>query len=79
MTGRELIILILQNNMEDMVIFEDGKIPGLLTALEAAAKWNTGQYSVYAAYKNKQIRGVWIGDELYIYDGQENPFETRVK
>lgn len=79
MTGRDLIIFILQNDMEDMVVFEHGKIPGLLTVLEAAAKWNTGQYSVYAAHKNNQIHGVWIGNELYIYDGQENPFETKVK
>ena len=36
MTGRELIVYILQNHLEDEPIVNDGKILGLLTVEEAA-------------------------------------------
>lgn len=42
MTGRDLIIYILENHLEDEELFKDGKIPGLLTYEEAAVKFGVG-------------------------------------
>lgn len=42
MTGRDLILYILTNGLEDKPIYEDGKILGFLTATEAAEKFNVG-------------------------------------
>lgn len=39
MTGRELIIFILENNLEDVSIFDGDTLPGLMTLDEAAVKY----------------------------------------
>lgn len=77
MTGRDLIVFILQNNLENIVVFNDGRIPGLMTVGEAAAKWHTGESTVKSLYVMDKIRGVTIGSDLYIYADQENPFYTK--
>lgn len=68
MTGRDLIIYILQNNLEDTVLFEDGKIPGLMTFSEAAVKLGVGTSSVMAMYVTGMLDGVKIGDVIYLFD-----------
>ena len=40
MTGRDLIIFIMENRLEDETIFENGDIPGFMTIDQAAEKWN---------------------------------------
>ena len=46
MTGRDLIIYILENNLEDKQIFEDGKLIGYMTIDEAALKFSVGTAAV---------------------------------
>ena len=70
MTGRDLIIFIMQNHLEDVQIFEDGKIPGYVTAEEAAIKMNVGIETIKLLYQMNKIRGMKIGDNLYISTGQ---------
>jgi len=48
MTGRELIIYILSNSLEDEPVFKDGKIMGFITISEAAEKMNVGIATIYA-------------------------------
>lgn len=48
MTGRELIIYILENGLEDQQIFENGKFVGFLTIGEAAQKLGYGIETVKA-------------------------------
>lgn len=66
MTGRDLIIYILQNNLEDEVIFEDGKIPGYMTLSEAALKFGVTSLTVYIWYEAGNIPGLPIGNTIYI-------------
>lgn len=66
MTGRELIMYILQNNLEDEPVFRDGKFIGFMTAFEAAAKMNVGVATIFVWVAQKRINGVVIGDMLYI-------------
>lgn len=66
MTGRDLIIYILSNNLEDKDIFEDGKLIGFITVGEAAERMNVGVATVYVWIRQKRILGLFIGDEVYI-------------
>lgn len=47
MTGRDLIIYILANGLEDEEVFQDGKFIGFVTAGEAAAKLGVGVATIY--------------------------------
>lgn len=73
MTGRDLIIYILQNNLEDTPFYEDGKLLGFMTETEAAVKFNVGIASIWAWYHLNQIDGVIIGDRLYIPEHAKCP------
>lgn len=66
MTGKELIIYILQNNLEDMPVSIDGGFLGFLNTKQAAAKFNVGEATVRIWYQLKAIDGIMIGNELYI-------------
>lgn len=65
MTGKELILYILQNNLENVTVLEDGFFVGFMTAEEAAVKFGVGVATVWAWYNCKMIRGTKIGDSLY--------------
>lgn len=73
MTGRELIIYILQNGLEDKDIFADGTFLDLMTVNEAAAKFEVGVFTVLAWYHNGCIRGISIGDSVYIFKDSKDP------
>ena len=66
MTGRELIIYILSNGLEDEPIYEDGKILGFITATEAAEKFNVGLATIKVWINGGTLDGIRIGEELYI-------------
>lgn len=70
MTGRELIIYILENNLENEEIFSGDTVnlPGLLTLEEAAVKMNTGISTVRTLYTLGKIEGCRIGGQIYICD-----------
>lgn len=66
MTGRELIIYILENRLEDEPIFKDGKIVGFMTVDEVAVQLDYGTATVLSMYKCHELDGVKIGDTVYI-------------
>lgn len=66
MTGRDLIIYILANNLEDSPIYENGKIIGFMTATEAAEKFNVGLSTIKVWVNEGTLDGIRIGEELYI-------------
>jgi hypothetical protein len=66
MTGKELILYILQNNLEDeQISFENGFLD-FITVNEAAAKYEVGPETVKIWFALKIIDGVQIGNEVYI-------------
>lgn len=67
MTGRDLIIYILQNNLEDEEIFKDGKLMGFSTIEEAAIKLRTTAATIEALFKIGKLPGFTIGDNIYIF------------
>ena len=66
MTGRDLIIYILENNLEDELVFKDGKILGLMTVSEAADKFDVGPETIKFWYETQALKGIQIGSEIYI-------------
>lgn len=65
MTGKELILYILTNNLENKEIFVDGGLVGFITREEAAEKFGVGISTIEAWHKLGMMRGIQIGDTLY--------------
>lgn len=66
MTGRDLIIYILQNNLEDKMVIEDEKILGFMTAEETACKFNVGVDTVKTWMTLGILPHHCIGDKIYV-------------
>ena len=75
-TGRDLIIYILANNLEDKPIYKDGKLLGFVTIHEAAAIANVGVNTVFAWLQLGKIDGVVIGGEIFIPADFKSPLEN---
>lgn len=66
MTGRELIVYILTNGLEDKEVFENGKFVGFATAEEAAAKKQVGVATIRAWMELGIVDGVTVEPGIYI-------------
>lgn len=76
MTGRDLIIYILKNHLEDKPVFEDGKFIGFSTVVEAAEKMNVGIGTIYAWIAQNKLEGVLIKEGYYIPSDSESPMKN---
>lgn len=76
MTGRELIVYILENQLEDQLVINEGKIIGFVTPDEVAAKMNVGTATVYVWIWQKRLSAVRIGDRFYIPANFDPPIEN---
>lgn len=81
MTGRDLIIYILQNNLEDKEVFENGRLLGFMTCSEAAVKFNVGIATILVWVDRGQIPGIKIAKEIFIPANAVSPIkgDTNVK
>ena len=75
MTGRDLVIFILKNRLEDAIIFEDGDIPGYMTVGQASEKWNVGEATVSTWIEMSKIHTITVGNETYIREDTKSPME----
>lgn len=66
MTGRELIIYILENHLEDEPVFKDGKFIGCMTCGEVAQYYSVGSATVRAWIKENMISSIRINGGVYI-------------
>lgn len=67
MTGRDLIIYIMQNGLEDKPVFEDGTFLGFMTEQQFAEKMNVGVATVEVWIELGFISNVIrIGDMTFI-------------
>ena len=66
MTGRDLILYILENNLEDEPVIKNGTFIGFMTPGEAAAKFTVGVETIKRWVKLNMLNGVKIGNEIYI-------------
>lgn len=79
MTGKELILYILQNNLEDTIVLEDGFFVGFMTTEDVAVKFNVGVETVRAWYACNMIKGTKIGDSLYFLKDVVDPRRQATK
>ena len=68
MTGKELIMYILEHNLENEQVFSNGKFLGFLTIEEAAAKFSVGTATVRTWICLGQIEFVYFDGTMYIPD-----------
>lgn len=67
MTGREFILYILSNNLENEQLFDkDGTFIGFMTIEEAATKFGVGSSTVNTWVLLGRLRAVMIGNRMYI-------------
>ena len=73
MTGKELILYILENDLENEDVIKDGVFIWLMDEKEAAVKFDVGVATIRAWYVCGQIDGVKIGDHLYFLRNVKDP------
>lgn len=73
MTGRELIIYILENHLEDVPIIDNGQFVGFMTIEETAVLFDVGEHTVRAWLAMGLLRHVKIGDTFYIPKNAADP------
>lgn len=66
MTGKELILYILENNLENEPVCKDGKFVGFITPLEAAAQMEVGVATLYTWINQGRIDHIVVGGIVYI-------------
>ena len=73
MTGGDLIVYILENGLLDEPVFEDGRLLGFMTSMEAAVKFEVGVNTIHLWVKMGSLDGIKIGEEIYIPANAKNP------
>lgn len=76
MTGRDLIVYILANNLENEPVFKDGKFVGFITASEAALKTDVGLATVHTWIHQGRLPSVAIYEGIYIPANFKSPLEN---
>lgn len=66
MTGRDLIVYILSNGLENEQVFKDGTFIGFITESEVAEKLGVGIATVHAWISEGYLYAVQINNTFYI-------------
>ena len=66
MTGKDLILYILQNDLEDEPLYENGNLLGFMNSDEAALKFKVGSATIEIWCQMGILPNVLIGDRYYI-------------
>lgn len=70
-TGRDLILYILKNNLENEPVFKNGIFIGFISVHEAAAKMGVGSATISALIGQEKLDYITIGGTNYISDMQD--------
>lgn len=73
MTGRDLIIYIMENNLEDEVVLKDGFFAGFMDQYEAAARFGVGVWTIWTWYSIGALDGIQVGNTLYFMRNARDP------
>ena len=65
MTGKDLIIYILQNNLENEEVIKNGIFVWFMTEEEAAIEFNVGVATIRAWYEVGLLPGEKIGNSIF--------------
>lgn len=73
MTGRELIIYIMQNGLENDEVLKDGIFVGLMDEREAALKFGVGTSTIRTWWVMRTLPGFLIDGTLYFFRDVKDP------
>lgn len=76
MTGRDLIEYILDNHLENHLVFENGEFLGFITADEAAQKCGVEEGTIRVWISKGLIGGIRINDTVYVPVNFEPPMRN---
>jgi len=71
MTGRELIVYIMQNHLEDEPIYKNGTFIGFLTVPQAAVKMGIGPATITALVESGNLNAVKLYENLLLIPGED--------
>ena len=66
MTGRELIMYILKNGLEDEPVFKEGRFLGFITTEDAAVIFGVGPATIHTWLSLNILPSIQIGDQVHI-------------
>lgn len=75
MTGRELILYILKNGLENEPVFKNGRFIGFMTLDEAAVKMNVTRATIETWLYLEKLKGIIVGNTLFISADAESPMK----
>jgi predicted transcriptional regulator len=75
MTGRDLIMYILANGLENEPVFKNGKFIGFVTTTDVAKKSNVGLATVHAWMQQGRLESVAVNEGIYIPANFKSPME----
>lgn len=76
MTGRELILYILANNLENEPVFKNGKFIGFVTVAEVAQKTEVGFATVHTWIHQGRLPSAAVTEGIYIPADYKSPREN---
>lgn len=79
MTGKDLIIYILSNDLENEPVFKNGKFIGLMSLGEVAVKFEVGAATVKTWIALGVMDAVEINGETYIFPNSVTALEKRMR
>ena len=79
MTGKELIIYILKNDLLDVEVFSDGFFTGMMNAEEAAIKFKVGIATIHTWYQLGMLSGISIEDNIYFPKDAKDPRDKTIR
>ena len=77
MTGKDLIIYILENNLENEPIVKDGVFVGMVPIDELAVRREVSVGTIKAWVELGLLEGVTIGDTFYLFAKQRHPEQKK--
>lgn len=75
MTGRELIMYIMENGLENEPVFKNGVFVGFMTVTQAAEKMDVGLATIFAWNTMGKLDGVLLRGGIYIPVNAKSPIE----
>lgn len=66
MTGRDLILYILKNHLEDEPVWKDGRLTGFMTIDETAKKMNVGWETIFTYVKFGWLESIEVAGQYFI-------------
>lgn len=77
MTGKDLILYILENDLENEQVFKDGVFIGFMSDEDAAAKFNVGVETIQVWLYLGIIKGAIVNHRAFVFANTPDPREER--